>query len=138
MSRWHLIYGHSRLFSDSQIYLTSDIQSASLTWYQVSISDTRPIFQSLPRKLSTEICGILVWAPSLMRGRVCNLLVPLLLCLATTVTLGSKSRRKFYLILPSHLRLGSLFVDSQGYGGGILSRLHTGVFPDSFPINAGI
>jgi hypothetical protein len=31
--------------------------------------------------------------------------------------------------LPSHLRLCSLFVasyDSQGYGGGILTRLHTG------------
>jgi hypothetical protein len=91
-------------------------------------------------------------APSLSRGRVCNLL--LLLGLARAVTLGSKSRRTHGHILLSHLRLpqpggpgsriyilrnrvaqlylralGSLFVasyDSQVSGGGILTRLNTG------------
>jgi hypothetical protein len=81
--------------------------------------------------------------------------IKLLLGLARTVTLGSKSLRTHGHILLSHLRpplpnlegqapvfisprnkvaqlyprvLGSLFgtsYDSQGYGGGILTRLHT-------------
>jgi hypothetical protein len=78
----------------------------------------------------------------------------MLLGLARAITLGSKSRRTYGHILLSHLRLpqpggpgsriyisqeqggpvipralGSLFVasyDSRGYGGGILTRLHTG------------
>jgi hypothetical protein len=47
-------------------------------------------------------------APSLIRGRVCNLLVQLLLGLARAVTLGSKSRRTHGHILLSHLRLPNL------------------------------
>jgi hypothetical protein len=42
---------------------------------------------------------------------------------------GLESRGIHNHILLSHLRLGSLFVtsyDSQGYGGGILTRLHAG------------
>jgi hypothetical protein len=95
-------------------------------------------------------------APSLTSGWVCNLLVQLFLVLARAVTLGSKSRRTHDHILLSHLRLtqpggpdpciyipqeqggpvitrgtGFPFVasyDSQGCGGGILTRLHTGSF----------
>jgi hypothetical protein len=44
-------------------------------------------------------------APSLMRGRVCNLRVQLLLGLARAVTLGLKSCRTHGHILLSHLRL---------------------------------
>jgi hypothetical protein len=44
-------------------------------------------------------------APSLTRGRVCNLLLQLLLGPARAVTLGSKSRRNHGHILQSHLRL---------------------------------
>jgi hypothetical protein len=44
-------------------------------------------------------------APSLTRGRVCNLLVQLLLGLARAVTLVSKSRRTHGQILLSRLRL---------------------------------
>jgi hypothetical protein len=44
-------------------------------------------------------------APSLMRGRACNLLVQLLLSLPRAVTLGSKSCRTHGHILLSHLRL---------------------------------
>jgi hypothetical protein len=93
-------------------------------------------------------------APSLTRGLVCDLLVQSFLVLARAVTLGSKSRRTHDHILLSHLRLpqpggpglcfyipqeqggpdippgtGFPFVssyDSQGCGGGILTRLHTG------------
>jgi hypothetical protein len=99
--------------------------------------------------LRVSWCG----APSLTRGWVCNLLVQLLLGLATAVTLGSKSHRTNGHILLSHLRLSQLvrsspriyippeqggpviplgtgfpFVasyNSLGYGGGILNRLHT-------------
>jgi hypothetical protein len=45
------------------------------------------------------------WAPSLTRGRVCNLLVQLLLSLDSAVTLGSKSWRAGGLIFLSNLRL---------------------------------
>jgi hypothetical protein len=90
---------------------------------------------------------------SLTRGWVCHL--QLLLVLASTVILRSESRGTHDHILLSHFRnplnlegqvplftparnrfaqlypqsLGSLFVasyDSQGYGGGIWTRLHTG------------
>jgi hypothetical protein len=96
-------------------------------------------------QLRVSWCG----APSLTRGCVCNLLVQLLLVLAKAVTLGSKSRRTHDPILLSHLRLpqprgpgpriyipqeqggpvlstGTAY-DSQGYGGSILTSLHTGV-----------
>jgi hypothetical protein len=93
-------------------------------------------------------------APSLARGRICNSLYKLLLGLARAVTLGSKSRRTHDHILLSHLRLPptwkarSLYLYPPGtgpsytpghwvpfmsplttrrdYGGGILTRLHTG------------
>jgi hypothetical protein len=48
---------------------------------------------------------------------------------AVHITHWSESRRTHNHILLSHLRLGSLSVasyDSQGYHGGILTRLHTG------------
>jgi hypothetical protein len=44
----------------SQIYLTTDGQSASLSRYQAIIWDLRPIFLSLSRKLSSDICSLLV------------------------------------------------------------------------------
>jgi hypothetical protein len=99
-------------------------------------------------KVLSSWCG----APTLTRGRVCNLHVQLLLGLARAVTLGSKSRRSqtiFYCLIwdspnlegqvPVFISprnrvaqlypraLGFLFIasyDSQGYGGGILTRLH--------------
>jgi hypothetical protein len=94
-------------------------------------------------------------APSLTRGRVCNLLVQLHLGLAWAVTLGSKSRRTHDHILLSHLRLPppgapgfriyipqeqgvpvippghwvpflSPLTTRRDYDGGILTSLHTG------------
>jgi hypothetical protein len=91
-------------------------------------------------------------APSLTRGRVCNLL--LLLGLVSGVSLGSESHgTQDHILFSEFLRLpqpggpgpriyiprdkvaqlypralGSLYVasyDSQGYGGGILTRLNT-------------
>jgi hypothetical protein len=94
--------------------------------------------------LQSSCCG----APSLRRGRVCNLFVQF------AVTLRSKSRRTHNHIsliwdsppqpggpgpriyFPQEeggpvILLGARFHfrDSQGYGGGILSRLHTALIP---------
>jgi hypothetical protein len=97
---------------------------ASLSWYQVTVWDTRPIFLSVSLKLSSDLCILSVWS-TLTRGWVYNLLVQVLLGFASAVTLGSKSRRTRDHILLSHFRLVFLFVasyDSQGYsGGGILT-----------------
>jgi hypothetical protein len=73
-------------------------------------------------------------APSATRGRVCNLLVQLLLGLDRAVTLGSKSRRTHGHILLSHLRLpqpggpGSRTYIPQEQGGPVIPPLGTG-FP---------
>jgi hypothetical protein len=65
-------------------------------------------------------------APTLTRGRICNLLVQLLLDLARAVTLGSKSRRTHDHILLSHLRPpqpggpGSRIYIPQEQGGPVI------------------
>jgi hypothetical protein len=103
------------------------------------------------RQLRVCWCGTL----SLTRERVCRL--QLLLLLASAVILGSESRETRDHILLTQIRdslnlegqvpvfmsprnrvtqlqaqtLGSLFVvsyDSQGYGGSIRTRLHTGIY----------
>jgi hypothetical protein len=67
-------------------------------------------------------------APSLTRGRVCNLLVQLLLGLTRPVTLGPKSRRTHDHILLSHLRLpqpvgpGPRIYIPQEQGGPVILR----------------
>jgi hypothetical protein len=76
---------------DQHLFLSTDLQAFATFWYGT---------------------------PSLMKGRVCNLLVQVLLGLASAVTLACKSRRTRDHILLFHLRLGSLFVashDLQGY-----------------------
>jgi hypothetical protein len=80
----------------------------------------------MTRFLLPLVAGLLMWALSLTRGRVCRL--QLLLVLASAVILGPKSRGTFDHILLSQI-LDFLFVasyDSQVYGGGIRPRLHTG------------
>jgi hypothetical protein len=44
-----------------QCYLTNDGQSASLSWYEATLWDPQPVFLSPPQKLTTYICGFLVW-----------------------------------------------------------------------------
>jgi hypothetical protein len=66
--------------------------------------------------------------PSQTRGQVCNFAIQLLLGLATSVTLRSKSHRTRDCILLPHLGPGSLSVapyDSKSYGGIILTLLYT-------------
>jgi hypothetical protein len=83
---------------------TTDSQLASQSWCQGPILDPWPILRSPWKFLQTvAFCNFV--APSLTRGRVCNLFVQLLLGLTRAVTLGSKSRRTHGHILLSHLRL---------------------------------
>jgi hypothetical protein len=64
--------------------------------------------------------------------RVCNLLVQLLLAFGRAVTLRNKSSKNHDHISLSHMRLPGpglcIYIissyGSQGYGGGILIRLH--------------
>jgi hypothetical protein len=86
-----------------QSYITTDSQSANLSWCQAPIWEQRPIFPFflLYWQLQASCRG----APSLTRGWICNLLVQLLLGLARAVTLWSGSRRTQDHILLSHLRL---------------------------------
>jgi hypothetical protein len=109
--------------SQSQSYITTDGQSASLSWNKAPIWGLRPDFC-----YCQTVAGLFMWgALSLTRGRVCRL--QLLLALASAVILGSESRGARDHILLPQIR-DFLFVasyDSQGYGGGIRPRLHTGL-----------
>jgi hypothetical protein len=49
--------------SQSQSYLTTDRQSASLFWYQATIWDRRPLSLSLPWNLSSHSCGFVPLLP---------------------------------------------------------------------------
>jgi hypothetical protein len=113
--------------------IQSQNQSQSHSYVTTTIS--RPV--SLGIRQPSGACDqifITVWqlrvcscgALSLTRGRVCHL--QLLVGLASAVILGSGSRGTRDHILLSQI-LDFLFVascDSQGYGGGIRPRLHTG------------
>jgi hypothetical protein len=173
---------YTRVYWPTQSYVTTNGQSASLSWCQAPIKvkitlrlmvsqsksklcyDRRSVGQSvlvssthlglttrflLLRHLRVCWCGVL----PLMRERVCHL--QFLLFLASAVILGSESRGTHDHILLFQIRdspklevqvsvfisprtrlaqlypqaLGSLSVascDSQGYGGGIQTRLHAG------------
>jgi hypothetical protein len=80
-------------------------------------------FYSLQRKLSTDICvSFNMEQPLWWEDGSAQLLVDL----ASTVTLRSKSCRTLDHIVLSHLRLGSLFIasyNSNCYDGCILTRL---------------
>jgi hypothetical protein len=91
-------------FTTSQSYFTTDGQSANQPWYQATTWDPWPIFFSFFleiafRQLRVCYCG----APSLPRGRVCNL--QLLLSLASAVFLGSEFRRTHGPFFYSYFRL---------------------------------
>jgi hypothetical protein len=94
----------------SQSHLTNDGQSASLSWYQTTIGDPRPffLFHGNFLQIFAGFLGGGYWAPSLTRGRASNLLVEVLVGLASAVTVGSNFRRTRTYILLSYLRLGSL------------------------------
>jgi hypothetical protein len=79
----------------------------AVKWSEVNLQPTGSHLEPITRFLFSVWRLRVSWcvAPSLTRGRVCNLLVQLLLGLARAVTLGSKSRRTHGHILLPHLRL---------------------------------
>jgi hypothetical protein len=91
--------------SSSSNYLTADGHSAHMSWYQVTILDLWPIFLSLHINYIQTLavffqCGV----PSLKRKWICNLLIQLILGLASSVTLGFKSHSTRDHMLLSQLR----------------------------------
>jgi hypothetical protein len=77
--------GSTRVESESESYITTDGQSASLSWNKAPIWGLRPDFYHCRTVAGLLMCGAL----SLMRGRVCRL--QLLLALASAVIFGSAS-----------------------------------------------
>jgi hypothetical protein len=101
--------------SESESYVTTDGQSASLCWNKAPICGLRPDFYYC-QTVAVCWCGAL----SLTRGRVCRL--QLLLELASVVILAT-----IFYCLRFETSLFVASYDSQGYGGGIRPRLlHTG------------
>jgi hypothetical protein len=88
--------------SQSQSYITTDGQSASLSWCQPPIWDPRPIFLLHSLIISGQLRVCWYGAPSLTRGRACSF--QLLLGLASGVFLGRESRRTNDHILLSRYR----------------------------------
>jgi hypothetical protein len=74
--------------SESESYVTIDGQSASLSWYKAPIGAYDQIFIAVRNtEYVWQLRSWLRGAPSLTRGRVCLLYVPL--ALASAVFLGS-------------------------------------------------
>jgi hypothetical protein len=70
--------------SESESYITTDGQSASLSWNKAPIWGLRPDFY-----YPQTFASFLIWGAPLTRGRVCRL--QLLLALASAVIFGSES-----------------------------------------------
>jgi hypothetical protein len=97
--------------SQSQSYITTDGQSASLSWCQAPIWDPRPIFLLLSLIILRQLRVCWCWAPSLTRGRICSF--QLLLGLASAVFVGPESRGT-----EGHILLSQFFRLSQPEGPG--------------------
>jgi hypothetical protein len=107
--------------SQSQSYIKTDDQPASLSWNKAPIWGLRPDFY-YARQLRVCWCGAL----SLTRGRVCRL--QLLLALASTVILGSGFREIRDHILLSQIRDSPFrrLLRLAGLRWRYSSRLHAG------------
>jgi hypothetical protein len=73
-----------RTKSESESYVTTDGQSASLSWYKAPIWGLRPTFY-----YCQTVAGFLMWEALSDGGQVCRL--QLLLAFASAVILGSES-----------------------------------------------
>jgi hypothetical protein len=82
--------------SQSQSYVTTDGQSASLSWNKAPVWGSRPDFY-----YCQTVAGLFMWG-ALTRGRVCR--SQLLLVLASAVIFGSESRGTRDHILLSQIR----------------------------------
>jgi hypothetical protein len=86
-----------RIRSESESYITTDGQSASLSCNKAPIWGLRPDLD-----YCQTVAGLLMWAFSMTRGRVCRL--QLLLAFASAVILGSESLGTHDHILLSQIR----------------------------------
>jgi hypothetical protein len=107
--------------SQSQSHIVTDGQSLSKSWCRAPIWAHDQIFFTVWH-LPSCFCG----APSLTRGRVCHLYM--LLALASAVFLGRSplGLAPIFYCLRFETSLFVASYDSQGHGGGIRPRLHTG------------
>jgi hypothetical protein len=88
----------------TQSYITTDSQSASPSWGVRRPSGTRDQFFFLLEIFFRQLRVCYFVTPSLTRGRVCNLL--LLLVLASAAPIGSESwGTRDHILLPQFLRL---------------------------------
>jgi hypothetical protein len=106
-------------YSQSQSHTVTDRQSVSKSWCRAPSGAHDQIFITI-WQLQSCFCG----TSSLTGGRVCLLYV--LLALASAVILRSESFRTRDHILLSQISLFVASYDSQGHGGNIRPRLHTG------------
>jgi hypothetical protein len=122
---------HNSLRTRSILVLVLSTAEPSRTPHSSKVKVTLRLTFSQSVSLGVEpqtTCLLLFDSYGLTRRRVCHLYM--LLVLARAVSLGSES-----LLTPNQILLSQiwdfLFVasyDSQGYGGGIRSRLHTAIF----------
>jgi hypothetical protein len=85
------------LKTESESYVITDGQKASLSWNKAPIWGLRPEFYCCQK-----VAGLLLWSVSLTEGRVCR--IELLLTLASAVILGTESRGTRDHILLSQIR----------------------------------
>jgi hypothetical protein len=145
----------TKLQSQCQSYVTTDGQSANLSWCQAPIWGLRPDFY-----FCQAIAGLLMWG-ALSDERTD-------LPFTSTIAAGPRQRSHSYVRVPrdswqyftlsdsrlggpgprSYIpqeqggrlypqALGSLFIasyDSQGYDGGIRTRLHAGIWLKPWPL----
>jgi hypothetical protein len=113
--------------SESESYVTTDGQSTSLSWYKAPIRGLRPDFFSVRNtEYIWQLCSLFRGTPSLTRGRVCLLYMPLALASADFLGRSPLGLATVFYCLRSETSLFVASYDSQGHGGGIRSRLHTG------------
>jgi hypothetical protein len=98
------------LKSQSQSYVTTDGQSASLSWNKAPIWDLRPDFY-----YCQTVAGLLTW------GTLSDERTDL------SFTIAPEPRQRSHFLVRFEISLFVASYDSQGYGGGIRPRLHTGV-----------
>jgi hypothetical protein len=67
-SPWRTLSNLGLTQSQSQSYVTTDGQPASLSWNKAPVRGLRPDLN-----YCLTVAGLLIWAPSLTRGQVCRL-----------------------------------------------------------------
>jgi hypothetical protein len=112
--------------SQSQSYITTDRQSASLSWCQAPIWDPHPIFLVLSLIISSQLRVYLCGAPSLTRGLVYSF--QFLMDIASAVFIGSESQGTH-----DHILL-SIFETPLTWRPGFLHLFPTGTgYPSCTP-----